>query len=120
MLYAGKSEEPELILDEDNTDLYYLTDNGYKADGYTTPVDTYTNTTLHLMRKFKLNMWNTIILPVNLTYGQMKGAFGDDVKLAKLWQLTDNTMRFLTVEPSSDDDVMLRCIMWRRMETSRR
>ena len=108
MLYAGTSEEPELILDEDNTDLYYLTDNGYKADGYTTPVDTYTNTTLHLMRKFKLNMWNTIILPVNLTYGQMKGAFGDDVKLAKLWQLTDNTMRFLTVEPSSDDDVMLK------------
>jgi hypothetical protein len=108
MLYAGKSEEPELILDEDNTDLYYLTDNGYKADGYNTPIDTYTNTTLHLMRNFKLNMWNTIILPVNLTYGQMKGAFGDDVKLAKLWQLTDNTMRFLTIEPSSDDDVMLK------------
>jgi hypothetical protein len=108
MLYAGKSEEPELILDEDNTDLYYLTDNGYKADGYNTPIDTYTNTTLHLMRKFKLNMWNTIILPVNLTYGQMKGAFGDDVKLAYLNALTDNTMRFLTVEPSSDDDVMLK------------
>lgn len=112
MLYAGTSEEPDLILDEDNTDLYYLTDN-YSTDaersaaGYTTPVDTYTNTTLHLMRNFKLNMWNTIILPVNLTYGQMKGAFGDDVKLASLWQLTDNTMRFLTVEPNSDDDVML-------------
>lgn len=107
MLYAGTSEEPELILDEDNTDLSYLTDNGNNADGYTTPVDTYTNTTLHLMRNFKLNMWNTIILPVNLTYGQMKGAFGDDVKLAYLWKLTDNTMRFLTVEPSSDDAPML-------------
>jgi len=107
MLYAGTSEEPDLILDEDNTDLYYLTDNGYKAEGYTTPVDKYTNTTLHLMRKFKLNMWNTIILPVNLNYGQMKGAFGDDVKLASLWQLTDNTMRFLTVEKNNDDDVML-------------
>lgn len=107
MLYAGTSEEPELILDEDNTDLYYLTDNGHTAAGYTTPVDTYTNTTLHLMRKFKLNMWNTIILPVNLTYGQMKGAFGDDVKLARLWELTDNTMRFLTVEKNNDDDVML-------------
>lgn len=108
MLYAGTSEEPELILDEDNTDLYYLTANE-KQDGtdYTSPVDTYTNTTLHLMRNFKLNMWNTIILPVNLTYGQMKGAFGDDVKLAYLWKLTDNTMRFLTVEPSSDDAPML-------------
>lgn len=108
MLYAGTSEEPDLILDEDNTDLYYLTVNG-KEDGsdYNSPVDTYTNTTLHLKRNFKLNMWNTIILPVNLTYGQMKGAFGDDVKLAYLWQLTDNTMRFLTVEKSKDDDVML-------------
>lgn len=112
MLYAGTSEEPDLILDEDNTDLYYLTDN-YSTDeertaaGYNTPVDKYTNTTLHLMRKFKLNMWNTIILPVNLTYGQMKGAFGDDVKLAYLWQLTDNTMRFLTVEPKTDDAPML-------------
>ena len=108
MLYAGKSEEPDLILDEDNTDLYYLTANGKEnSSDYTSPVDTYTNTTLHLMRKFKLNMWNTIILPVNLTYGQMKGAFGDDVKLAYLNALTDNTMRFLTVEPKSDDDPML-------------
>lgn len=113
MLYAGTSEEPDLILDEDNTDLYYLTDNysteeERTAAGYNTPVDTYTNTTLHLMRKFKLNMWNTIILPVNLTYGQMKGAFGDDVKLASLWELTGNTMRFLTVEPKTDDEVMLK------------
>ena len=108
MLYAGKSEEPELILDEDNTDLYYLTANGKEnSSDYTSPVDTYTNTTLHLMRKFKLNMWNTIILPVNLTYGQMKGAFGDDVKLAYLNALTDNTMRFLTVEPNSEDAPML-------------
>jgi hypothetical protein len=108
MLYAGKSEEPELILDEDNTDLYYLTANGKEnTSDYTSPVDAYTNTTLHLMRNFKLNMWNTIILPVNLTYGQMKGAFGDDVKLAYLWKLTDNTMRFLTVEKNNDDDVML-------------
>lgn len=108
MLYAGKSEEPELILDEDNTDLYYLTANGKEnSSDYTSPVDTYTNTTLHLMRNFKLNMWNTIILPVNLTYGQMKSAFGDDVKLAYLNALTDNTMRFLTIEPSSDDAPML-------------
>lgn len=97
MLYAGTSDEPELILDEKNTDLTYLTGS----------VDVYTNTNLHLMRNFTLNKWNTIILPVNLTYGQMKTTFGDDVKLAYLWKLTDQTIRFLTVVPKSDDDVML-------------
>ena len=107
MLYAGKSEEPELILDEDNTDLYYLTPNDHAASGYTKPVDTYTNTTLHLKRTFTLDKWNTIVLPVSLTYRQMKNAFGDDMKLAYLWQLSDNTIRFLTVEPESDDDTML-------------
>lgn len=108
MLYAGKTTDPELILDEDNTDLYYLTPN--KHDGNTshnTPGDTYVNTTLHLKRAFSLNKWNTIVLPVSLTRGQMKNAFGDDVRLAYLWKVTDNTMRFLTVELESDDDTML-------------
>lgn len=65
------------------------------------------NTTLHLKRAFSLNKWNTIVLPVSLTRGQMKNAFGDDVRLAYLWRVTDNTMRFLTVELASDDDTML-------------
>ena len=108
MLYAGQPTTPDLILDEDNTDLYYLTANG-KPDGtyYTSPVDTYTNTTLHLKRTFSLGKWNTIILPVDLTYAQMKAAFGDNVKLAYLNALTDNTMRFLTVEPQTDNETML-------------
>lgn len=108
MLYAGEPTTPDLILDEDNTDLYYLTANE-KQDGtyYTSPVDTYTNTTLHLKRTFTLGSWNTIILPVSLTYGQMKSAFGDDVKLAYLNALTDNTMRFVTVEPQADNETML-------------
>lgn len=108
MLYAGEPTTPDLILDEDNTDLYYLTANG-KPDGtdYTSPVDTYTNTTLHLNRTFSLGKWNTIILPVDLTYAQMKAAFGDNVKLAYLNALTDNTMRFVTVEPKTDDAKML-------------
>ena len=97
MLYAGVSEEPELVLDEENTDLKYITE----------PADVYTNTNLHLKRAFSLNKWNTIMLPVSLTYGQMKTTFGNDVKLAYLWKLTGNTIRFLTVEPKSDDDVML-------------
>ncbi len=108
MLYAGKTTDPELILDEDNTDLYYLTPNEHDGNkSHNTPGDTYVNTTLHLKRAFTLNKWNTIVLPVSLTRGQMKNAFGDDVRLAYLWKVTDNTMRFLTVERESDNDTML-------------
>lgn len=97
LLYAGESEAPSLVLDEDNPDLKYLTET----------IDEYNNCVLHLNRSFELNKWNTLILPVNLTYGQMRYSFGDDVKLAKLYKLTPNSVRFKTVECNSDDDVML-------------
>lgn len=97
LLYAGESEAPSLVLDEDNPDLKYLTET----------IDEYNNCVLHLNRSFELNKWNTLILPVSLTYGQMRYTFGDDVKLAKLYKLTLNSVRFKTVECDSDDNVML-------------
>lgn len=98
LLYAGEPEgAPELVLDEDNPDLKYLTE----------PIEEYNNCNLHLKRSFELKKWNTLILPVDLTYGQMKEAFGKEVKLAELYKLTPNSVRFKTVECNSDDDVML-------------
>lgn len=97
LLYAGESEAPDLVLDEDNPDLKYLTET----------IEEYKNCVLHLNRSFELNKWNTLILPVNLTYGQMRYTFGDDVKLAKLYKLTPNSVRFKTVECDSDNDLML-------------
>lgn len=97
LLYAGESEAPSLVLDEDNPDLRYLTET----------IEEYKNCVLHLNRTFELNKWNTLILPVNLTYGQMRYTFGDEVKLAKLYKLTPNSVRFKTVECNSDNDVML-------------
>lgn len=98
LLYAGESANtPDLVLDEDNPDLKYLTET----------IDEYKNCVLHLNRSFELNKWNTLILPVNLTYGQMRYTFGDDVKLAKLYKLTPNSVRFKTVERSNDNEVML-------------
>jgi hypothetical protein len=96
MLYA-MGEEPDLVLDEDNFDMNYLTET----------TDEYKNAVLYLKRKFSLGKWNTIILPVDLTYGQMKRTFGDDVRLARLNTLTATSIRFVTVEPESDNDVML-------------
>lgn len=97
LLYAGPRRNPELILDEESTDLLYLT----KA------ADEYKNSVLHLNRKLNDNMWNSLILPVNLTWGQMKRTFGDAVKVAKLEALTENSVQFVTVEPKNDDDVMV-------------
>ena len=97
LLYAGPRRNPELILDEESTDLRYLT----KA------TDEYKNSVLHLNRKLNDNMWNSLILPVDLTWGQMKRTFGDAVKVAKLEALTENSVQFVTVEPDSDDDVMV-------------
>ena len=98
LLYAGPRRNPELILDEESTDLRYLT----KA------TDEYKNSVLHLNRKLNDNMWNSLILPVNLTWGQMKRTFGDAVKVAKLAALTENSVQFVTVEPDSDDAVMVK------------
>ena len=97
LLYAGPRRNPELILDEESTDLRYLTE----------AKDEYKNSVLHLNRKLNDNMWNSLILPVDLTWGQMKRTFGDAVKVAKLEALTENSVQFVTVEPKNDDDNMV-------------
>ena len=97
LLYAGPRRNPELILDEESTDLRYLTE----------AADEYKNSVLHLNRKLNDNMWNSLILPVDLTWGQMKRTFGDAVKVAKLAALTENSVQFVTVEPDSDEQVMV-------------
>ncbi len=99
LLYAGPRRNPELILDEESTDLRYLTE----------AADEYKNSVLHLNRKLNDNMWNSLILPVDLTWGQMKRTFGDAVKVARLAALTENSVQFVTVEPKNDDDVMVDC-----------
>lgn len=98
LLYAGPRRNPELILDEESTDLRYLTE----------AKDEYKNSVLHLNRKLNDNMWNSLILPVDLTWGQMKRTFGDAVKVAKLEALTENSVQFVTVEPENDDSVMVK------------
>lgn len=97
LYYAGPRRNPELILDEESTDLRYLTE----------AADEYKNSVLHLNRKLNDNMWNSLILPVDLTWGQMKRTFGDAVKVAKLEALTENSVQFVTVEPKNDDDRMV-------------
>ena len=97
LLYAGPRRRTELILDEDQTSLLYLTN----------AKDSYQNSVLHLNRTLKEGQWNSLILPVKLNFGQMKRTFGDDVKVAKLTSLKDGVVIFRTVEPKQDSDVMV-------------
>ena len=98
LLYAGPRRNPELILDEDQTSLVYLSN----------AKDVYKNSVLHLNRTLKEHQWNSLILPVDLKFGQMKRTFGDDVKVAKLTSLNKGVVTFTTVEPEQDSDVMVK------------
>ena len=97
LFYAGPRRNPELILDENQTSLLYLSKS----------VDTYKNSVLHLNRTFKEGKWNTLILPVDLNFGQMKRTFGDNVKVAKLDAIDGSVVKFVTVEPTEDSDPMV-------------
>lgn len=98
LLYAGPRRDPELILDEDQPSLVYLSN----------AKDVYKNSVLHLRRTFTEGKWNSLILPVDLKFGQMKRTFGDDVKVAKLTSLKDGVVTFTTVEPKQDNEVMVK------------
>ena len=87
VLYASNTKSPDLILDELRGDLDYL------RNGTTT----YTNRMLHLAKTFTKDHWNSFVLPVDLTVKQVRDAFGANVRLAKLKNLTDTELQFETV-----------------------
>lgn len=73
--YLGDPDpEYDIIIDENQTDYDYI--NGQ--------VDTEGNHTMRLHRTFKTDNWNSLVLPVNLTAGQVKATFGGDTKLSVL------------------------------------
>ena len=73
--YVGKSKASIFVFDEDATSTEYME----KATG-----EAYKEVTVYLKRSFTLNKWNSFVTPVGLTNAQVKQAFGDDVKVAKL------------------------------------
>ena len=88
LLYASKTIDSDLILDQDRDDLVYLVNSN----------DLFKNKTLHLNKKFVLDKWNTFVLPVNLTRDQVWSAFGGTTRLAKLSNLTETAIEFKSVD----------------------
>lgn len=96
--YVGKSKASIFVLDEDATSEDYMKN----ATG-----EAYKEVTVYLKRSFTLNKWNSFVTPVGLTNAQVKQAFGDDVKVAKLAGVGGVTSRessidFRTVDLSQE------------------
>lgn len=74
----------------DNFGLYYVGYNAIGLDAYQRDVDAVDHNkyqqsyTFHLSRKFVLNEWNAITLPMNVYGPQIIETFGDGVELCKL------------------------------------
>lgn len=93
--YLG-DPDTDIIIDENQTDYDYI--NGQ--------VDDKGNHTMRLYRTFKIDNWNSLVLPVNLTAGQVKTAFGGDTKLSVLQGATaeaPNRIYFTKVDLTDDD-----------------
>lgn len=99
--YAG-DPDGYILLDEARSDLEYI--NGQ--------VDTQKAYMLCLKRSFVNDGWNSLILPVDLTAGQLTYAFGANVKLSVKNESpsdNDNVIRFKSVDLSDkgSNDVVL-------------
>lgn len=96
ILYASRTFDEDLILDEHRDNLNYLMD-----------LKPMKNKTLRLKKDFTLNKWNSFILPVNLTKKQVTNTFGADARLAKLTKLTETGIEFTSVKLTGDNDMAL-------------
>lgn len=96
--YVGKSKASIFVLDEDAKSTEYME----KATG-----KDYEDVTVYLKRSFTLNKWNSFVTPVGLTNTQVKQAFGDNVKVAKLAGVggvtgNESSIDFRTVDLSQE------------------
>ena len=100
--YVGKSKASIFVFDEDAKSTEYME----KATG-----EAYKEVTVYLKRSFTLNKWNSFVTPVGLTNAQVKQAFGDDVKVAKLAGVggvtgCESSIDFRTVDLSQEGIVI--------------
>ena len=68
-----------LVLDEDQTDGAYIKDQGQKVPAG----GSFQKSIVCLHRTMNAGKWNSLVLPVDLTVGQVKGIFGDDVCISE-------------------------------------
>ena len=78
LLYYGDPKHT-IVLDETQTSVDYINSQRKVKDTDGSYEEFADKRTLYLGRSLNVNTWNTIVLPVDLTMGQCKDAFGDQV-----------------------------------------
>ncbi len=99
--YLGDPKH-DLVLDEDQANGDYI-----KAQA-TPDGETLKTSNLYLHRTMNAGKWNSLVLPVDLTVGQVKAAFGDQVRISQFDGATDetrpSTIIFKKINASRDND----------------
>ena len=67
-------------------------------------------TAITLRRNMTANNWSTLALPVALSEAQLKGAFGEAVKVAALESATGNQLNFTSVAATNANQPYLICV----------
>lgn len=87
---------PRMAMDEDSTVL-----------GSSNAV---TSGLLAMRRSFNVGLWNSIVVPFNLTAYQVRDAFGEDTQVACISRINEGdvaTVEFVTVSTDNDRDIVI-------------
>ena len=87
----------ELILDEDQTDGGYI--NAQAADDN----KTLQKSVVYLHRTMNHGKWNSLVLPINLTVGQVKRIFGDQVRISEFYGAREDHPQRMVFDPIKVD-----------------
>lgn len=86
-----------LILDEDQTDGGYI--NAQAADDD----KTLQKSVVYLHRTMNPGTWNSLVLPINLTVGQVQSTFGDQVRISKFVGAKEDHPQRIVFDPIKVD-----------------
>ena len=100
LYYLGENID-KVILDEDQTDIKYMNDQNIERTRERL-------SEVYIHRTLKVNKWNSLILPINLSRADLEDKFGKDVKLSKFVGADDpanpNCVNFYTTKDSLKAD----------------
>lgn len=87
----------ELILDEEQTDGGYI--NAQAADAN----KTLQKSVVYLHRTMNPGKWNSLVLPIDLTVGQVKSSFGDQVRISEFYGAREDHPQRIVFDPVKVD-----------------
>lgn len=87
----------DLILDEDQTDGAYIKAQAQDDN------KTLQKSVVYLHRTMNAGKWNSLVLPISLTVGQVKSIFGDQVHISKFFGAREDHPQRIVFDPITAD-----------------